>query len=123
MRTLSWQQLPGRRRHLLFQRLKPAGEEVVGSLDPVKLLGGGEALIHLFELRAGTVLIVRALYEDLGSSAVLQIDGRTPARREPGRHYEARPLPFPSQAPYHPPPQPQPRHPPPPPRTAPPSPP
>src|SRR5258708_36652994 len=101
MRTLSWQQLPGRRRHLLFQRLKPAGEEVVGSLYPGELLGGGEALIHRFELRAGTVLIVRALYEDLGSSAVLQIVGRTPARREPGRHHEARALTFTSQARDH----------------------
>src|ERR1019366_1375922 len=77
-----------RRLHPLFQLPQTAGEEVVGRLDPVQLLGGGEALIHRFQLGAGTELIVSALDEDLRGGAVLQVIGRAPARREPGGHQE-----------------------------------
>src|SRR5450759_1965663 len=87
-RRTSDKQRPFRRRlHLLFQRFQPAGEEVVDGGNPVELLRGGEALVHRFQFRAGTVLIVSALDEDLGGGAVLQIiGGRTPARGESGGH-------------------------------------
>src|ERR1035438_9649657 len=77
-----------RRLHPLFQLPQAAGEEVVGRLDPVKLLGGGEALVHMFQLGAGTELIVGTLDEDFGGGAAFQIVGRTPARGEPGGHQE-----------------------------------
>src|ERR1019366_1275549 len=79
----------GYRLHLLFQRLQTAGEEVVGRLDPVELLGGGEALIHGLQFRAGSKLIVGALDEDFGGGAGLQVIGRTPSRGESCGHQKA----------------------------------
>src|SRR5258705_11905009 len=69
----------------LFQLFQSPREEVVARLDPMQLPGLGDRRIHRLHFGTRRVLIVRALHENLGRRAGVQIFRRAPARGETRR--------------------------------------